>query len=192
MDEIIFATHNKNKVTEVASILHDQFQIRSLSELGFNEEIEEPFDTIKENAVEKAKVVYEWTGKNCFSEDTGLQVVSLNGEPGVKSARYAGENRDFDANIDKLLYKLEDKENRQARFLTVICLILNGNHYTFEGECKGVIIAERRGDKGFGYDSVFKPEGSDRTFAQMEMEEKNIYSHRRKAIDKLIAFLQKQ
>lgn len=192
MQELIFATHNQNKVSEVASILKKEFQIKSLAELGLTDEIKEPFDTIEANAVEKANVVFEWTGKNCFSEDTGLEVAALNGEPGVKSARYAGDNRNFEANIDKLLQKLSGKENRNARFLTIICLILDGNHHIFEGVCNGVITLERKGDKGFGYDSVFKPEGSDRTFAQMEMAEKNIFSHRRKAIDKLIAFLQEQ
>lgn len=191
MQELIFATHNENKVAEVAAILNGKFRIRSLADLGLHEDIPEPFDTISENAQEKARVVYDRTHKNCFSEDTGLLVDALNGEPGVKSARYAGEGRNFDANIDKLLGNLQDKIDRSAHFLTVICLILDGKPYIFEGVCKGTIIAERKGEQGFGYDPVFVPEGADKTFAQMDMTEKNRYSHRRKAIDKLIAFLEK-
>ncbi len=191
MNSLIFATHNKNKVSEIASILNGKFDVLSLSQIGLDEEIEEPFDTIRENAIQKAKVTFDKTGMNCFSEDTGLEVTALNGEPGVHSARYAGNHRDFEANIDKLLHNLEGKSDRQARFITIICLILNGKQHLFEGECKGVIIAERIGAKGFGYDSVFKPLGSNRTFGEMDIEEKNKYSHRRKAMDKLTDFLQK-
>ncbi|HRN71828.1 MAG TPA: RdgB/HAM1 family non-canonical purine NTP pyrophosphatase [Ginsengibacter sp.] len=192
MTELIFATHNENKVREVRPLLDDNFRIMSLTELGLNDDIPEPFDTISENAVEKARTIFVLTGKNCFSEDTGLEVFSLNGEPGVKSARYAGPSHYFEANIDKLLGKLEGKTDRSARFLTFVCLILNGKRHLFEGECKGSITMARRGDKGFGYDSVFIPEGSDKTFGEMEFEEKNKFSHRRKAIDKLISFLQKE
>lgn len=192
MTELIFATHNENKVREVRPLLDDNFRIMSLTELGLNDDIPEPFDTIPENAIEKARTIFELTGRNCFSEDTGLEVFSLNGEPGVKSARYAGPSHHFEANIDKLLGKLEGKTDRSARFLTVVCLILNGKRHLFEGECKGSITMARRGDKGFGYDSVFIPEGSDKTFGEMEFEAKNKFSHRRKAIDKLISFLQKE
>jgi len=128
---------------------------------------------------------------NCFSEDTGLEVYALNNEPGILSARYAGEEKSFEKNIDKLLTKLENFGNRKARFRTVICLILDGEQYYFEGVCEGEITNERRGTKGFGYDSVFKPLNSDKTFAEMSITEKNLFSHRKKAIDKLVAFLNK-
>ncbi|MBN9349700.1 MAG: RdgB/HAM1 family non-canonical purine NTP pyrophosphatase [Chitinophagaceae bacterium] len=190
MKPLIFATHNKNKVSEVASILHGQFDVKSLFEIGFKEDIPEPFYTIKENAIQKAKVVHEKTGLDCFSEDTGLEVEALNGEPGVRSARYAGEEHDFEANIEKLLGKMKNIKNRRARFVTIICLIWNGKQYLFEGECKGSVLQARKGSMGFGYDSIFIPEGSSKSFAEMEMEEKNKFSHRRKATEKLIRFLQ--
>lgn len=192
MEQLIFATHNENKVKEVAAVLKHRYDLKSLSQIGFTQEIEEPFDTIRENAIEKAVVVKRITGMDCFSEDTGLEVTALNGEPGVKSARYAGENRDFDANIDKLLSNLGQATDRTARFVTIVCLIRNGERYIFEGECKGAIIAARKGTGGFGYDSIFVPDGDTRTFAEMNMEEKNKYSHRKKAIDKLAIFLEKQ
>ncbi len=191
MNELIFATHNENKVQEVVSVLKGKFEVRSLSNLGLNQEIPEPYDTLEENAREKAHIVNKWTGRDCFSEDTGLLVDSLNGEPGVRSARYAGDH-DFQKNINKLLHRLSGIENRKARFITIICLILKGKEYIFEGDCKGIIIAERRGSKGFGYDSIFVPDGSEKTFAQMDIEEKNQFSHRKKAVEKLIAFLQQQ
>ena len=189
MKLIIFATNNANKVTEVRSILKDEFEILSLTEAGINIDIPEPFDTLEENAREKARVIYKLSETDCFSEDTGLEVETLNGEPGVKSARYAGEIRSFEDNIDKLLMNLEGKGNRTAQFRTIICIIINGKENIFEGICKGTIIAERRGDSGFGYDSVFIPEGADKTFAEMQLEEKNQYSHRKKAMNKLIVFL---
>lgn len=189
MKTLIFATNNNNKVAEVRSILEGKFKIVSLAEAGINIDIPEPFDTIEENASEKARVIYNLTNENCFSEDTGLEVEVLNGEPGVKSARYAGEERDFENNIDKLLSNLKNKENRSAQFKTVICIILNGEQNIFDGICKGTIIAERRGHSGFGYDPVFIPEGADKTFAEMTMDEKNIFSHRKKAIEKLTGFL---
>lgn len=192
MEQLIFATHNEHKVKEVATVLKHRFDIRSLSQIDFTQEIEEPFDTIRENSIEKAEVVKRLTGMDCFSEDTGLEVNALNGEPGVKSARYAGENRDFSANIDKLLSNLKDATDRTARFITIVCLIRNGEQFIFEGECKGTIIAGRKGTGGFGYDSVFVPDGDTRTFAEMNMDEKNKYSHRKKAIEKLAAFLEKQ
>lgn len=192
MHEIIFATHNAHKVEEVGHLLRDRFTLRSLSELGLHDDIPEPHDTLRENAEEKARVVFGWTNKNCFSEDTGLLVEVLDGEPGVRSARYAGAGHDFEANIGKLLSKLEGKSDRRARFLTVICLIYNGKEYIFEGECRGTIATERTGTKGFGYDPVFRPDASDRTFGQMDMEEKNQFSHRRKAVDELVNFLRKQ
>ena len=192
MNELIFATNNENKVSEVKEILQGNFKILSLKEAGIEIDIPEPFDTLEENAKEKARVIYQLTKQSCFSEDTGLETESLNGEPGVKSARYAGESRSFEKNIDKLLSKLENKSNRNAQFRTVICLIMNGKEKVFEGIGKGTIIAARRGNSGFGYDPVFIPNGSEKTFAEMSMEEKNRFSHRRKAIEKLIAFLKKQ
>ncbi|MDP4283579.1 MAG: RdgB/HAM1 family non-canonical purine NTP pyrophosphatase [Bacteroidota bacterium] len=189
MKTLIFATNNSNKVTEVRSILGEKFKIISLAEAGINIDIPEPYDTLEENACEKARVINSITRGNCFAEDTGLETDALNGEPGVKSARYAGEGRSFEKNIDKLLTRLKDLENRKAQFKTVICVILNGEQTVFEGICKGTIIKERRGNSGFGYDPVFIPEGSDKTFAEMTLAEKNIFSHRKKAIEKLTTFL---
>jgi XTP/dITP diphosphohydrolase len=189
MNTIIFATNNDNKVLEVRSVLKEKFNILSLKEAGIDIDIPEPFDTLEENAFEKARVINQLAHQNCFAEDTGLEVESLNGKPGVKSARYAGEERSFEKNIDKLLRNLQNKENRKAQFRTVVCLIENGREKLFEGICKGTIIAERRGISGFGYDPVFVPEGADKTFAEMSMEEKNLFSHRKKAIEKLISYL---
>ncbi len=189
MKSFIFATNNTHKVEEVNSILNNEFIVHSLKEVSIDFDIPEPFETIEENACEKARVIYSYTGKNCFSEDTGLAVEALNGEPGVKSARYAGENKTSKANIDKLLTNLKKISNRSAQFKTIVCLIINGEEFTFEGICKGTIIDEPRGLSGFGYDPVFVPEGSNYTFAEMTMTEKNKYSHRKKAIDALVVFL---
>jgi len=189
MTTLIFATNNSNKVIEVRSLLNDNFKILSLSEAGIEIDIPEPFNTLEENAIEKADVIYKLKGINCFAEDTGLEVNALNGEPGVKSARYAGNERSFENNIDKLLYNLNDVTDRSARFRTVICLLVNGKHNIFEGECTGTIISEKRGVNGFGYDPVFVPDGATKTFAEMSLPEKNIYSHRKKATEKLITWL---
>lgn len=189
MKPLIFATNNAHKIEEVNSILNNEFNIRSLKDEHIDFDIPEPFDTIEENACEKARVIYSYTGKNCFAEDTGLEVAALNGEPGVKSARYAGEGKSSEDNIVKLLTNLKNHSNRQARFKTIVCLIINGEEFTFEGICKGTIIEEKRGKSGFGYDPVFVPEGSESTFAEMNMAEKNIFSHRKKAIDSLVEFL---
>ena len=191
MDTIIFATNNQNKVKEVRAVLGDQFNIITLKESGIDIDIPEPHDTLEANATEKAKTIFNLTNKNCFSEDTGLEVEALNGEPGVKSARYAGESRSFADNIDKLLTNLKSADNRAARFRTVISMILDGEEYFFEGICAGEIISERRGENGFGYDPVFIPTGSHKTFAEMDMVEKNKFSHRKKAMEKLIGFLNK-
>lgn len=189
MTTLIFATNNSNKVIEVRSLLNDNFKILSLTEAGIEIDIPEPFNTLEENAIEKADVIYKLKGINCFAEDTGLEVNALNGEPGVKSARYAGNERSFENNIDKLLYNLNDVTDRSARFRTVICLLVNGKHNIFEGECTGTIISEKRGVNGFGYDPVFVPDGATKTFAEMSLPEKNIYSHRKKATEKLITWL---
>jgi XTP/dITP diphosphohydrolase len=189
--KLIFATNNEHKVDEVRSILGEKFDIISLKEAGINIDIPEPHDTLEANASEKSKVIYELTGTDCFSEDTGLEVYALAGEPGVKSARYAGEGRSFDANIEKLLSNLAGKPDRRARFRAVISLLIDGKETQFEGICEGSIIEEKRGKGGFGYDPVFVPEGSVKTFAEMGMEEKAIFSHRAKATEKLVAFLNK-
>jgi XTP/dITP diphosphohydrolase len=189
--KIIFATNNQHKVDEIRSALPFGFSIITLKEAGINIDIPEPHDTLQDNASEKARTIYHLTKTDCFSEDTGLEVYSLNNEPGVYSARYAGEEKSFDKNIDKLLSNLKNSGDRGARFRTVICLLLNEKEYFFEGICEGKIIEERVGEQGFGYDPIFIPTGSDKTFAQMNIDEKNKYSHRRKATDKLVAFLNK-
>lgn len=188
--KLIFATNNKHKVEEIQAAIGHILEVTSLQEAGIDVDIPEPYDTLEENAQEKSRVIHQITGENCFSEDTGLETDALGGEPGVKSARYAGEGKDFSANIDKLLMKLGTTTQRSARFRTVISLILEEKEYLFEGICEGSIIAERRGEQGFGYDPVFLPGGSTRTFAEMSMEEKGRYSHRKKAADKLVLFLQ--
>ncbi|MBI3884042.1 MAG: RdgB/HAM1 family non-canonical purine NTP pyrophosphatase [Sphingobacteriales bacterium] len=189
MDTLIFATNNQHKLNEIRKVLGEIFNIITLQEAGIDIDIPEPHNTLEANATEKSTTIFSMTGKNCFSEDTGLEVEALNGEPGVKSARYAGEGRSFSDNIQKLLAKLTSEENRQAKFRTVISLILNGKEYQFEGICEGKIIHEERGKNGFGYDPVFIPDGSNITFAEMKMEEKNKFSHRKKALEKLINFL---
>jgi XTP/dITP diphosphohydrolase len=186
---LIFATNNQHKVDEIRTVLKNSFTIITLKEAGIDIDIPEPHDTLEANATEKAQTIHQLTGKDCFSEDTGLEVAVLNGEPGVKSARYAGDGRDFQQNIDKLLENLKDKTNRKARFRTIISLIMNNREHVFEGICEGRIIEDQQGNKGFGYDPVFMPDGADKTFAEMTMEEKNAFSHRRKATDQLIAFL---
>jgi len=189
---LILATNNKHKADEIRSITGEQFNIVTLQEAGINSDIPEPHKTIEANASEKSRTVYRLTGQNCFGDDTGLEVDALNGDPGVRSARYAGEQKSFDANIDKLLSELNGIKDRSARFKTVISLVWNGTEYLFEGITKGQITQERRGHHGFGYDPVFIPEGSEKTFGEMELYEKNMYSHRRKATDKLIEFLDRQ
>ena len=189
MTTLIFATNNQHKVDEIIMVIGNSFHIITLKEAGIEIDIPEPYNTLHENASEKSKVIHTLTNQNCFSEDTGLEVDALKGEPGVKSARYAGETRNFQDNIDKLLLNLKGKEDKTARFKTIISLILDNKEYFFEGICEGVIIEEQKGVSGFGYDPIFKPLGSVKTFAEMTMEEKNLYSHRRKATDKMVAFL---
>lgn len=190
MNRLIFATNNQHKVEEVRIVLGNVFDIITLRGAGINIDIAEPHDTLEANASEKSFTIFTLTQQSCFSEDTGLEVYALRGEPGVKSARYAGEERSFEANIDKLLDNLKTSVNRTARFRTIISLILNGEEKQFEGICEGIILKERRGINGFGYDSVFTPDGSNKTFAEMHLEEKNYFSHRKKAILKMINFLQ--
>jgi XTP/dITP diphosphohydrolase len=192
MTKLIFATNNQHKVEEIQSAIGDMIEVISLKKAGIDIDIPEPHDTLEENASEKSKTIHQLTRLNCFSEDTGLEVHALNGEPGVKSARYAGEDKAFDKNIDKLLSKLENNNDRTAKFRTIVSLILDNKQFFFEGICEGEILTDRKGEKGFGYDPVFMPTGSNKSFAEMSMEEKNKYSHRKKAVDKMIAFLKIQ
>lgn len=186
---LIFATNNENKAKEVQAILPAGIQVSTLKEAGINQDIPEPYDTLEENALEKARVIHRLTGNNCFSEDTALEVEALEGAPGVHSARYAGEDRSNEANIALLLHNLEGKTARRARFRTVVALIWNNEEHLFEGVCTGHIAFAPTGSGGFGYDPIFIPEGSDRSFGEMTMEEKSRYSHRKKAVAQLVAFL---
>ncbi len=189
MGTIIFATNNQHKVAEIKKVVGNNIKIVTLADAGIDIDIPEPHDTLQENASEKSQTIHRLTAQNCFSEDTGLEVEALNGEPGVKSARYAGDERNFQGNINKLLANLAGQPNRVAQFRTVISLIWQGQEYFFEGICKGRIVDDQKGTQGFGYDPVFVPDGSNKTFAEMSMGEKNEYSHRRKATDQLVAFL---
>ncbi len=187
--KLVFATNNPNKLKEVQEILGDQIELLSLKEIGCFEEIAETATTLEGNAKIKADHVTRLYGYNCFADDTGLEVDSLNGEPGVYSARYGGEPRDADKNMNKLLQKLEGKPNRKAQFRTIVALNLQGKSYAFEGICQGEIQQERSGEEGFGYDPIFQPEGYEMSFAEMSSEEKNKISHRKRAIQKLVDFL---
>ena len=186
---LIFATNNAHKVAEIQAAIGGQLEVISLKSAGIDIDIPEPHDTLEANATEKSSTIRRLTGGNCFSEDTGLEVTALNGEPGVKSARYAGEDRAFEKNVEKLLEKLGDNPDRTARFRTVISLIWEQKEYLFEGICTGYILKAPEGQQGFGYDPVFVPDGDTRSFANMTLEEKNRYSHRRKTADQLLAFL---
>ena len=187
--KLIFATNNQNKIAEIKAALTQGLEIITLQDAGLDIEIDEPFDTLEENAREKATVIFGITKQNCFSEDTGLEVIALNGKPGVKSARYAGDKADNKKNIALLLKNMEGIDERNAQFKTVICLLLNNKEYLFTGICEGKINSKETGSMGFGYDAVFTPDGADKTFAEMNMDEKNKYSHRKKALQKLINFL---
>lgn len=186
---LVFATNNEHKINEIRPLLPADISLITLKEAGIDIDIPEPHDSLQDNAKEKANTVYVMTGKNCFSEDTGLEVEALNNEPGVRSSRYAGENNSSQKNMDKLLTNLKGIQNRKARFRTVICLILDGREFFFEGICEGVILEDRRGKEGFGYDPIFQPQGAMKSFAEMKLEEKSRYSHRKKATDGLVAFL---
>lgn len=190
--ELIFASNNKHKIEETKAIISGDFKIISLAEAGIDIDIPEPHATLEANATEKSTAIYNLTGKDCFSEDTGLEVEALGGEPGVLSARYAGENKSAEKNIEKLLLKMDVIQNRAARFKTIISLIIKGKEHTFEGICKGTIIAYTSGKLGFGYDPVFLPDGSSKTLAEMKMDEKNNFSHRKNALIKMIGYLKQQ
>jgi len=191
MIKLIFATNNRHKVEEIQSAIGSALEVISLRQAGIDIDIPEPHNTLEANATEKSSTIHRLTGMNCFSEDTGLEVDALNGEPGVKSARYAGEDKAFEQNVEKLLHNLGSNPDRRARFRTVISLILDDKEHRFEGVCEGSILREPAGNGGFGYDPVFVPDGANRSFAEMTLEEKNQYSHRRKAADQLVAFLHK-
>lgn len=187
--KIVFATHNKNKLREVAALLSPVYDVVGLNDIGCTEDIPETAKTLEGNALLKSQYVFEHYGLDCFSDDTGLEVNALNGAPGVYSARYAGEGRNSEDNMTKLLAQLEDKEDRTAQFRTVVSLIVGGKEHHFDGIVKGCIVKERKGSKGFGYDPVFKPTGYDKTFGELGDEVKNKISHRAIAIRKLIHFL---
>lgn len=188
--QLIFATSNPNKIAEIKNVIPNGYKILSLSDINIADaDVDEPYNTLEENAIHKAKSYQKLSGLNCFSEDTGLEVDALHGRPGVFSARYAGIPANDKSNIEKLLSELKGVANRKANFRTVIALSINSNQYIFEGICEGKIIYVPVGDKGFGYDPVFVPIGADKTFAEMTMDEKNLFSHRKKALAKMVAFL---
>ena len=187
--ELIFATHNQNKVEEITAILPRVIEIKSLRDINFKNEISETSETLQGNALIKARTIFNQFKRNCFADDTGLEVEVLNGDPGVLSARYAGNQNIAIDNIKKLLRNLKNHDNRKAQFRTVIALIYDRNEYFFEGIIKGEIIREAKGNNGFGYDPIFQPENYFLSFAQLDKEEKNKISHRAKAFRKLINFL---
>ena len=189
MHTLIFATNNRNKVAEIQSLVGPNFEIIPLKEAGIVIDIPEPHDQLEANAHEKAFTIFNLTNKDCFSEDTGLEITALGGAPGVKSARYAGEDSTPQANIDLVLSKMIGIENRAAQFRTIICLIWKNQTYYFEGICKGQILIAMQGENGFGYDPIFIPDGASKSFANMTMVEKNQFSHRKKAVTQLFEFL---
>jgi XTP/dITP diphosphohydrolase len=189
MQQLVFATNNGHKIEEVTHKIGDRFNLLSLDDVGFTEDIAETGTTFVANASIKSRAIYQQFGLNCFGDDSGLIVDALNGEPGVYSARYAGEHGNHDANITKVLQKLEGKADRKARFITVISLMWQGEEHFFEGTVEGTIRQERSGAKGFGYDPIFQPDGYDITFADMSLDEKSSISHRARALDKMVEFL---
>lgn len=189
MKALCFATNNIHKTEEIRALLGPFFVLKNLKDIGCTEELPETQSTIEGNAFQKARYVFDHYRVSCFADDTGLEVDSLNGEPGVFSARYAGEHRNDHDNIELLLSRLTNQRNRKARFKTVISWIDEGKIESFEGVIHGTIVETRKGSKGFGYDPVFKPDGSDKTFAEMELSEKNLISHRALAVKKLVNFL---
>ena len=186
---LIFATNNRHKLEEVQEILGEGFELLTPADCGNTEDIPEEQPTLEGNALQKARYIHERTGGDCFADDTGLEVEALNGEPGVRSARYAGDNKDMEACMDLLIANLQGRPNRKGRFRTVIALILDGKEYLFEGIVNGTLRETRSGSRGFGYDPIFQPDGYDVTFAEMDLSEKNRISHRGKAVEKLATFL---
>ena len=191
MKKLIFATNNQHKLEEVSHLIKYNYKILSLKNINCFEEIPETSDTIKGNASQKSHYIFDKFGIDCFADDTGLEIEALNGKPGVYSARYAGIEHDFEKNMNKVLIEMNGIINRKARFKTVISLILNGEERFFEGIINGVILTEKRGQEGFGYDPVFQPNGYDLTFAEMPLEEKNKISHRAIAVRNLVNYLNK-
>ncbi len=189
--KIVFATHNQHKLLEVQKLLPKHINLLSLNDINCDEDIEETGQTLEENAHIKADYIYQNYDYSCFADDTGLEVKALDNKPGVFSARYAGKENDSEKNMQKLLDELDGISDRKAQFRTVIAFYLEGKKYEFEGVCKGAIAYEKKGEKGFGYDPLFIPEGSEKSFAEMSQEEKNKISHRGKAIEKLVSFLEK-
>lgn len=189
--KLVFSTNNEHKLEEVRAKIGKYYQVLSLKDLGDDTDIPETGDTLEENAMIKADYLWKTYGYNCIADDTGLEVEALNNAPGVYSARYAGEHKSSEDNVAKLLHELEGKENRKARFRTVIALIIDGKRYLFEGKVEGTITSSLRGTSGFGYDPVFQPEGYDKTFAELTLDDKNEISHRAKAVDQLVLFLRK-
>ncbi len=188
MTKLVFATNNAHKLEEVQAIVGDKFTLKSLADIGCDDDIPETGQTFQENARQKTDYLFDKYHLDCFGDDSGLEIDALDGEPGVYSARYSG-SRDMEKNIDLVLEKLKGEDRRSARFRTVISLFLNGEQHYFEGTIEGRIIEERRGEKGFGYDPIFIPAGYEQTFAEMSAEEKNTISHRAIAVQKLAAFL---
>lgn len=189
--ELVFATNNAHKLSEVQHLLGDRFRLLSLKDIHLEDEIPEDYDTLEQNALQKARYIFDKSHLNCFADDTGLEVEALNGRPGVFSARYAGEGKNPKDNIKKLLQELNGVKNRKARFRTVIALIIDNQEYLFEGIVNGQIIESERGVDGFGYDPVFLPDGYSLTFAEMMLDQKNLISHRARAVGKLVEFLKK-
>jgi XTP/dITP diphosphohydrolase len=187
--ELVFATNNMHKLAELQAILGDKIKLLSLNDIGCDEDIPEDQETLEGNASQKAFYVYNKFGYNCFADDTGLEIDALNGEPGVYSARYAGDEKSSEANIAKVLAQLFKIKNRKARFRTVISLVIDGSEKQFEGVVEGEILTEKRGTSGFGYDPVFQPSGFVQTFAEMNLTDKNKISHRGRAVEKLIHYL---
>jgi XTP/dITP diphosphohydrolase len=189
MMELVFATNNQHKLKELQEILGNRIKLLSLNDIGCNEEIPEDQETLEGNASQKAFFIYHKFGYNCFADDTGLEIDGLNGEPGVYSARYAGEEKSAEANMNKVLDKLIKIKNRNARFRTVISLVIDGVEKQFEGAVEGEILNKKRGGSGFGYDPIFQPKGFSQTFAEMNLTDKNKISHRGRAVEKLILYL---
>lgn len=189
--KLVFATHNSNKAKEIQSLLPDDFQILTLTDINCLDEIPETAETLEGNSLLKAQFINDHFNLNCFADDTGLEIDALNGRPGVYSARYAGEEKSAEANMHLVLSELQNESNRKAQFRTVITLILNDKTYIFEGIVKGEMSTEKRGTEGFGYDPIFIPEGQYKTFAEMTLAEKNQQSHRARAFEKMIEFLKK-
>ena len=187
--KLVFATNNPNKLSELQALFPEGIEILSLKDINCNEELPETNPTLQENALQKAKYVYQNYGFNCFADDTGLEIDALGGAPGVYSARYAGEDCSAEDNMKKVLDKLEGENERSAKFRTVIALIIDGEEALFEGECKGSMTKTKSGVEGFGYDPIFTPEGYELTFAEMSKDEKGFISHRGKAVEKLVNFL---